>query len=145
MLRFTIVWAVFSLLACGAQESQEMGAGAAAESAAAGVVEGDAPDLPYVDAAMEAAAEAHASVASCLDLVRSGAFEEALPRCLEAAGVEPDNAEVQGALEQAQSAVAAAQAEGAAAAAQAAADEAAAEAAEDAAGQVSEGLGDRLP
>jgi hypothetical protein len=134
MLRFTIVWAVFSLLACGAQESQEMGAGAAVESAAPGVVEGAAPDRPSVDAAMEAAAEAHASVASCLDLVRSGEFEEALPRCLEAAGVEPDNAEVQGALEQAQSAVAAAQAEGAAAAA-----------AEGAADQVPEGLGDQLP
>jgi hypothetical protein len=143
MLRFTIVWAVFSLLACGAQESQEMGAGAAAESAAA--VEGSAPDLASVDAAVEAAAEAHASVASCLDLVRSGEFEEAVPRCLEAARVEPDNAEVQSALEQAQSAVAAAQAEGAADAAQAAADEAAAAAAEDAAGQVPEGLGDRLP
>ncbi len=138
MLRFTIVWAVFGLLACGAQESQEMGAGAAADSPAAGVVEGAAPNLPSLDAAMEAVAEAHPSVASCLDLVRSGEYAEAVPRCLEAARVEPDNAEVQGALEEAQSAAAAAQAEEAAATAKAAADEAAA-------GQATEGLGDRLP
>ncbi len=53
---------------------------------------------------------------NCLALVADRKFEEALPVCVEAAGLEPENLEVQQALETAQTEAAAAAVEGAAAA-----------------------------
>jgi len=69
--------------------------------------------------------------AQCLELVGRGAFAEAVPVCVRAAGLDPDNAAVQQALETARTkaATAAAAEAGGAGAAEGAADS----------------LGDRMP
>jgi Flp pilus assembly protein TadD len=65
--------------------------------------------------AKQADTTANAAVAqSCLDLVASGDFKGAVPVCLEAASIDPKNAEVQAALAKAQSETAAKAASGAA-------------------------------
>ena len=56
-----------------------------------------------------------AAIGSCIDLVASGDFEDALPVCLEAASIDADNADVQAALAKAQAESATEAATGAAA------------------------------
>jgi hypothetical protein len=64
----------------------------------------------------QAAAEAGAAaIRSCIDLVASGDFEDALPACLEAASIDAGNADVQAALAKAQAETASEAAAGAAA------------------------------
>jgi hypothetical protein len=81
------------------------------------IIEGEQADV---------AADA-AAIRSCIDLVASGDFEDALPVCLEAASIDAENADVQAALAKAEAETAAEAASGAAA---------------DAAGNALGGLGD---
>lgn len=102
-LAFASGCALAFVLACGGQESSPPEGGAGAAGAAA-------EETPDVGAAREAMAEVHPSVERCLDLVRAGDFEAALPSCMEAVGVDPDNEEVQQALDDAKAGAAEAQA-----------------------------------
>jgi hypothetical protein len=97
-------------------------------------VTGSISDTPPVSAAAptgddvegeQAEAEA-AEISSCIRLVASGDYEEALPVCLEAASIDADNAKVKAALAKAEAETA---------------KEAAASAAADAAGDALGGLG----
>jgi hypothetical protein len=68
---------------------------------------------PAAPAAGDAANAAQSS--SCIDLVAAGDFEGALPVCLQAASIDPENAEVQAALAKAKAETAAKAATGSAA------------------------------
>lgn len=130
MRRLAIGIICLGFVACGGGESEKAGSEALRE------VEGTAREaaktaeeaVGSVGAAAEAAMEepkqaASPDVQKCLDLVKAGQFGEAVPVCMRAAGVDPDNQEVQAALTKAQSeAATAAGAEGAAAEAQGAAE-----------------------
>lgn len=125
MLRIILAIAILALTACGAQETTTTQTpGAASEVGESG---GSAP----VEAAQEAAVS-FPQVERCLDLIREAAFARALPVCLEALDLDPQNQQVQAAVNQARTEVA--KLEGATAAAQ----EAAGAAAGDAASQLEE-------
>ena len=111
MLRIVLAIAIFALAACGGQETTTAETPGAAGSG-----------LPPVEAQQQAA-ESLPQVERCLDLVRQTAFERALPVCLEALELDPENQQVQAALDQATAEVA--RIEGAGAAAEEAAGEAA--------------------
>jgi hypothetical protein len=116
---------LFALIACGGEDTgQTTGPGGAPLAPAAGERAG-VPDAP------EPPAMPHPQVQSCLDLIRQAAFERALPVCLAALSVDPDNEEVKAAVAKARSE----------AAKLAAAEEAAEGAAEDAASKLGEAAG----
>ncbi len=98
----------FALAACGGQESDTAStsdsgsAGATAAKASKDTAEAKMPEkaakLPDV-----AAPAVDPSVTGCLDLVRQSQFADAVPVCIKAAGIDPENADVQAALSKAQS------------------------------------------
>jgi hypothetical protein len=133
MFRILFATSFIALLACGSGESNQGNAinpGDTPPVSAAGTATDDI-EIERIEVEAIEADPVAAEVTSCLDLVRTGAFEAALPMCLQAASIDPENAEVQAALAKSQAkvamedALAAAQAE-----AQAEVDGAAAEAAE---------------
>jgi hypothetical protein len=101
-----IAFAILGLSACGQKESTEsgpvdaprppVGAPAKAETAA---------PKPEVGAAAPANPSAEGS-ANCLDLVAAGSFAAAVPVCTEALKAQPENQELQTALETAKAKVA---------------------------------------
>ena len=122
---FKVLFAIslMGLLACGTGESGTGATGSASDTppVSAMAPSGDAAEVVEVEeiAVIEGGQldlEANAAViASCIDLVASGDFEEALPVCLEAASIDAENAAVQAALATAQKKTAAEAASGAAA------------------------------
>ena len=142
MARLAIIISVFALLACGGSDSGQTG---------------DASGVPPVEATMDEtaavppvpepavpapAATVDPKVQSCLDLISQSQFQQALPVCLAALAIDPDNQQVQDAVAQAQAEtakLAAAEAAGEAAVEGAAADTASQ--LEEAAGGLPEGLG----
>jgi len=114
---------LMSLLACGTGESNSGATGSASDAAPVSAAKAPTADAAKAAAVKQApvregqqantAANA-ATVRSCIDLVASGKYEEALPRCLESVSIDASNTEVQAALEKAQSETAAKAASGAA-------------------------------
>jgi type IV secretory pathway VirB10-like protein len=135
MVRLAITISVFTLLACGGSDTAQTGdAGDVPPVEAAAVEQADIPAVPMPTEPMPAATAAP-EVQSCLDLIRQSEFQQALPVCLAALAIDPDNQQVQDAVAQARE-------ETAKLAAAEAVDEAAAEgAAEEAASQLDEATG----
>jgi hypothetical protein len=99
MKRLAVTLSMLALLACGGTETAQTTGSEAVPPVSAEGEAAPAPELPEPTAALEPAPE----VASCLNLIRQQRFQEALPICLAALEVDPDNLEVQAAVEQAQS------------------------------------------
>jgi hypothetical protein len=125
------IWFAISLvglLACGAGESDSGATGGTMDTppVSATASTGDAVEVVEVEEIAGEQAEADAAeISSCIRLVASGDYEDALPVCLEAASIDADNAEVKAALAKAETETA---------------KEAAANAAADAAGDALGGL-----
>jgi hypothetical protein len=126
------IWFAISLvglLACGTGESDSGATGSISDTPPVSATAPTGDDVEVVEveeiAGEQAKAEA-AEISSCIRLVASGDYEEALPVCLEAASIDADNAEVKAALAKAETETA---------------KEAAAGAAADAAGDAVGGLG----
>ncbi len=141
MARLAIMISVFALLACGGSDTSQTG---------------DAGGVPPVEAAVEETAEVIAipepaipepampvdpKVQSCLDLIGQSQFQQALPVCLAALNIDPDNQQVQDAVAQARTETAKL---AAAETAGAAAGEGAAEEAASKLGEATGGMADKL-
>ena len=85
MRRFAIALSILALFACGEAEA----------------VVAETEELVAISEPA-AAEQVDPQVASCLDLVRQTKFQEALPVCLAAAAIDPDNQQVQDAVAKAQ-------------------------------------------
>ena len=90
MMRLLVTFSLFALFACGGPS-------------------GESTDAPPVSARPETVSPGEAGapqvdpkVASCLDLVKRGRFQEALPVCMAALKIAPDDPEVQAAAQRAQ-------------------------------------------
>jgi hypothetical protein len=119
-------------MACGTGESDSGATGSISDTPPVSASAPTGDDLAAVEVEEIAVikgeqAEADAAeISSCIRLVASGDYEEALPICLEAASIDADNAEVKAALAKAEAETA---------------KEAASDAAADAAGNALGGLG----
>ncbi len=108
MFRILFATSFIALLACGSGESNQGNAinpGDTPPVSAAGTATDDI-EIERIEVEAIEADPVAAEVTSCLDLVRTGAFEAALPMCLQAASIDPENAEVQAALAKSQAKVA---------------------------------------
>ena len=120
------------LLACGAGESDSGATGGISDTQPVSASAPTGADVEVVEVEEIAVVEGEqakadaAEISSCIRLVASGDYEEALPVCLEAASIDADNAEVKAALAKAEAETA---------------KEAASDAAGDAAGDALGGLG----
>jgi hypothetical protein len=95
MVRLAIAISLFALLACGGSETKETGtAGEAGKTPAVGTAvekaKGSEMEKP--------AATVDPKVQSCLDLVRSAQYQQALAVCLAAQEIDPSNQQVQEAV-----------------------------------------------
>jgi hypothetical protein len=128
------IWFAISLvglLACSAEESDSGATGSISDTPPVSAAAPGGDDVTVIEVeevavieGEQAEAEA-AEISSCIRLVASGEYEEALPVCLEAASIDADNAQVKAALAKAETETA---------------KEAAANAAADAAGDALGGL-----
>ena len=115
------VWFAISLvglLACGSGESDSGATGSISDTppVSATASTGDDVEMVEINEIEGEQAEADAAeISSCIRLVASGDYEEALPVCLEAASIDADNAEVKAALAKAEAETAKEAASGAAA------------------------------
>ena len=104
MVRLILVMAAFALVACGDAETGQTGSAPEAEAPA---VSATAPRAATAPRSAEAPVSAVApgttdvNVQRCLDLVAQSRFAGALPVCLQALQADPDNADVQAAVERA--------------------------------------------
>ena len=103
MSKILFAMSLVGLLACGSGDSDSGAIGSTSDTPAVSAATGD-------DVEADAAA-----IRSCIDLVASGDYADALPACLQAASIDADNAEVQAALAKAQAETASEAATGAAA------------------------------
>jgi hypothetical protein len=98
MVRLAFVISVFALFACsGSDEGRTTDAGDAQRVDAAGMERTAAPKAPEP----AATTEVDPKVQSCLDLVRQAEYQQALPVCLAALKIDPDNQQVRDAVDQA--------------------------------------------
>ena len=129
MRRFAIALSILALFACGETETGPAGESEALPGVSATGDEAVVAETEELVAISEPAAaeQVHPQVASCLDLIQQTKFQWALPVCLTALEIDPDNQEVQDAVAKAQAETAkmAGMDEGAAGEAAAQADEAA--------------------
>jgi hypothetical protein len=102
------IWFAISLvglLACGTGESDSGATGSTMDTPPVSATASTGDDVEVVEieeiAGEQAEADA-AEISSCIRLVASGDYEEALPVCLEAASIDADNAEVKAALAKAE-------------------------------------------
>jgi len=98
MVRLIVIVFVFAVLACGGSDTgqtDEAGAVAPAAKSAA------APAKPAPAPTPAASAKADPKVEGCLDLVRRGKYEPAVPLCLAALEIDPDNQQVRDAVDKA--------------------------------------------
>jgi hypothetical protein len=111
------------LLACGTGESNSGASGSGSDTPAVSAAAPTGDDLDAVEIEEIAIIEGEqaeveadaAAIRSCIGLVASGDFEDALPVCLEASSIDPRNADVRAALAKAEAETAAEAASGAAA------------------------------
>jgi len=148
MFRILFTISAIALLACGSGETNQGAADSAGDMPPVSAVGSAADEIEIEKIEVEAveAAAIATQISSCLDLVKSRAFAEAVPVCLEAVSIDPENAQAQAALAKAQAEAAA---EGAMAAAEAEAQaeidgsvDSAADSAKGAAADALGGLGD---
>lgn len=103
---FRILFAISSiaLLACNSGETNQGTADGAGDTPPVSAAGTDTDDIEIERVEVEAieAETLAAEITSCLGFVKNGAFAKALPVCLEAAAIDPENAEVQAALVKAQ-------------------------------------------
>ena len=118
------IWFAISLvglLACGSGESDSGATGSISDAPPVSAAAPSGDDVEVVEVAEIAVIEGEqaeadaAEISSCIRLVASGDYEEALPVCLEAASIDADNAEVKAALAKAETETAKEAASGAAA------------------------------
>ena len=118
------IWFAISLvavLACGSGESNSGAIGSTSDTPAVSAAAPAGDEIEAVEIEEIAIAEGEqveadaAAIRSCIGLVASGDFEDALPVCLEAASLDSDNADVRAALAKAEAETAAEAATGAAA------------------------------
>lgn len=104
MLRILFAISFIALLACNSEENNQGAADSAGDMPPVSVAGTDTDDIEIEKVEAEAieAEVLAAEITSCLSLVKTGAFAEALPVCLEAAAIDSENAEVQAALAKAQ-------------------------------------------
>jgi hypothetical protein len=98
---FLIAMLCLGLAACGSEEAMEsegMAAERAPASAAPAAPEAARAPMESAPAAAAPASE-HPDVQGCLDLVRDAQFAQAVPVCVRALKVDPENEQVQQALE----------------------------------------------
>ncbi len=111
------IWIAISLVglrACGTGESDSGATGSLSDTPpVSATTSGDVKAAAALEGE-QAEAEA-AEISSCIRLVASGDYEDALPVCLEAASIDADNAEVKAALAKAEAETAKEAATGAAA------------------------------
>lgn len=93
MRRLALTLSILALVACGETETTPT-AETEAPAPVSAAVEAAAPE----PAAPAATAETAPEVASCLDLIGQAKFQEALPVCLAALEIDPDNEAVQNAV-----------------------------------------------
>ena len=102
------IWFAISLvglLACGTGESDSGTTGSISDTPPVSATASTGDDVEVVEVEVIAGEQAKADAAeisSCIRLVASGDYEEALPVCLEAASIDADNAEVKAALAKAE-------------------------------------------
>ncbi len=105
------IWFAISLvgvLACGTGELDSGATGSISDTPPVSAAAPSGDDVEVVEVAEIAVIEGEqaeadaAEISSCIRLVASGDFEEALPVCLEAASIDADNAEVKAALAKAE-------------------------------------------
>ena len=141
MVRLAIVISVFALLACGGSDSNQAGDAGGVPPVETAVEETvDVIEIPE-PAMPEPTATVDPNVQSCLDLISQSQFQQALPVCLAALNVDPDNQQVQDAVAKARTE--AAKLAAAEAAGSAAAEGAAGEAASKL-GEATGGMADKL-
>jgi hypothetical protein len=115
------IWFAISLvglLACGSGESDSGATGGIADTPPVSATASTGGDVEMVEVEEIAGGQAEADAAeisSCIRLVASAKYEEALPVCLEAASIDADNADVKAALAKAETETAKEAASGAAA------------------------------
>lgn len=120
MSKLVFAISLMALLACGSEESNSGATGSTAETPPVSAKMPSeakapaAPQAPAVEANQPNAAANAGVISSCLDLVKSGDYQQAVPVCLEAAKIDAQNAEVKAALAKAQAETAAKAASGAA-------------------------------
>ncbi|MCH7600065.1 MAG: hypothetical protein IH973_09925 [Myxococcales bacterium] len=127
MLKVLFAISLVGLLACGTGEPDSEATGSTLDTPPVSAMEPPGDNAEGVEGEETAAIEGEqvdleanaAAIESCIDLVASGDFGEALPVCLNAASIDAGNAEVQAALAVAQEKTAAEAASGAATAADA--------------------------
>ena len=137
MLRLTVVTLVLAFFACGGGDEDGTGGAIGDVSAPS---ESAATQTPQAESV-----GVHPEVESCLGLVGEGDYARALPVCLEALNVDPNNDEVVAAVDQARAQVASADA--ARATSEAASDAAAAvgDAAAEATAEAAAGIPSEIP
>ncbi|MBW2715557.1 MAG: hypothetical protein JRD03_05750 [Deltaproteobacteria bacterium] len=105
MSKILFAISLVGLLACGAGDSDTGAIGSGSDTPAVSAAVSASDEVEGVEIIegdrgnVEAAA---AATRSCIGLVASGDFEDALPVCLEAASIDADNGDVQAALAKAQ-------------------------------------------
>jgi len=121
MSKLVFAISLMTLLACGSGESTSEATGSAPKTppvsakmpAASEAKAPAAPQAPAVEAKQPDAAANADVIPSCINLVASGQYEQAVPVCIEAAKIDAQNAEVKAALAKAQAETAAKAASGA--------------------------------
>ena len=99
---------LMTLLACGTGDSDSGTTGSMSDTPPVSATAATGDDVEVVEVEEIAVVEGEqaeadaAEISSCIRLVASGDFEEALPVCLEAASIDADNAEVKAALAKAE-------------------------------------------
>jgi hypothetical protein len=100
MRRLAVTLSILALFACGQGETGPAGESQAPPGVSA---TGDEAAMPETQEPMgipepAAAEQVNPQVANCLDLIRQTKFQEALPVCIAAAAIDPDNQQVQDAV-----------------------------------------------
>jgi hypothetical protein len=104
MLRILFAISFIALLACNSGETTQGIADSAGDTPPVSAARTGADDIEIKKVEVEAieVETLAAEISSCLGLVKTGAFADALPVCLEAASIDPENTQVQAALAKAQ-------------------------------------------
>ena len=104
MSKILFAISLVGLLACGAGESDTgaIGSGSDTPAVSVAVPASDVVEVEIIEGEQGNVEAAAAATRSCIGLVASGDFEDALPVCLEAASIDADSADVQAALAKAQ-------------------------------------------
>ena len=102
MLKTAFAISLMTLLACGSGDTNQGAAATPGELSPVAAAGSGIDSAPILEAALEDLEVGAFEIESCLDLVASGEFADAIPICLEAAAIAPGNTEVQAALGEAQ-------------------------------------------